>query len=274
MNSKLEIRRSTLVIRPLCLVSMKPVSDFFIPFPSGVSSNSDVFSFNEINPIHPLCELAAKDLQLHLLTQTEWNHNFGLETGKVGQVIGKMFGVLVVSNEYNQLGYLAAFSGKLAGQNHFSKFVPPVFDTLAEDAFVNDGMIELARINGEIKRLQEDLPSDHFEEIKFLKAERKDHSVLLQDRIFNNYIFFNTSGKQKSLKDIFQTAGFKNPPSGAGECAAPKLFQFAFLNKLKPIALAEFWWGLSPKSETWKHREFYPTCKEKCELILEFMLGQ
>lgn len=251
---------------------MKTVSDFFIPFPSSVSLPSDPFLFNETNPVHPLCELASKDLQLHLLTQTEWNHNFGLSVEQEGQVIGKMFGVLIVSNEYNQLGYLAAFSGKLAGQNHFSNFVPPVFDTLSENSFVNDGMIKLSRINEQIKRLEEDLPSHHFEEIEFLKAERKDHSVVLQERIFNNYIFLNTSGKQKSLKDIFQTAGFKNPPSGAGECAAPKLLQFAFLNKLKPIALAEFWWGLSPKSETWKHKQFYSPCKEKCEPILKHML--
>ena len=59
-----------------------------------------------------------------------------------------------------------------------------------------------------------------------------------------------------------------NPPAGAGECAAPKLLNYAFEHQLKPIAMAEFWWGQSPKSEIRKHKQFYPACKSKCEPIL------
>lgn len=93
------------------------------------------FTFPFYYEPHPLCLLAAKELQQHLETQTDWEHNFGIEEGKTGLIIGKMFGVLVVQHENGQLGYLAAFSGKLAGQNHHAKFVPPVFDILTEDGF-------------------------------------------------------------------------------------------------------------------------------------------
>ncbi|RZJ17244.1 MAG: pseudouridylate synthase, partial [Acinetobacter sp.] len=65
---------------------------------------------------------------------------------------------------------------------------------------------------------------------------------------------------------------YKNPPAGAGECAAPKLLQYAFQHHFKPLALTEFWWGQSPKSATWKHKHFYAPCKEKCGPILKHML--
>ena len=252
---------------------MKTVSDFFIPLDIEVSLPLEPFYFNDLNTVHPLCKIAADNLQAHLQMQTEWKHNFGLSNVDESAVIGKMFGVLVVLNGQNEIGYLTAFSGKLAGRNHLSKFVPPVFDGLAAESFVNEGMLKLSRISNAINTLEDDVSSDHSEQIEFLIAERRDHSVLLQDKIFDKYNFINSSGQQKSLKEIFRAAGYKNPPSGAGECAAPKLLQYAFMNNMKPIAMGEFWWGLSPKSETWKHGNFYFPCKEKCEPILKFMLG-
>jgi tRNA pseudouridine32 synthase/23S rRNA pseudouridine746 synthase len=97
---------------------------------------------------HPLVSIAVAQLQQHLKTQTEWQNNFGLQ-GKDTTLkpIGKMFGVLVVQTADKELGYLAAFSGKLARQNHHSYFVPPVFDSLSEDTFLNKGMRALKVIN-------------------------------------------------------------------------------------------------------------------------------
>ena len=84
--------------------------------------------------------------------QSKWNHNFGLsEILEEIPVIGKMFGVLVVKNASNEIGFLAAFSGKLAGGNHHAYFVPPVFDLLTDGGFLNVGMQELTRIIKEIK---------------------------------------------------------------------------------------------------------------------------
>lgn len=214
---------------------------------------------------HPLCLLAASELQLHLQHQQEWQHNFGLSDNMEGEVIGKMFGVLVVRTEAGELGYLAAFSGKLAGGNHHAKFVPPVFDGLAEGGFVNEGMTKLTQINAAINS-----PETDPEQVLVLKAQRKDHSNSLQYKIFDQYHFLNKDGESKSLIEIF---GYKKPPAGAGECAAPKLLQYAFQHKMEPLALAEFWWGLSPKSDYWKHGEFYAPCEEKCSSILAHMLN-
>lgn len=222
--------------------------------------------------MHPLCALAAEELQNHILTQTEWQHNFGLEDEQNGMVIGKMFGVLVVQTSANEIGYLAAFSGKLAGSNHHQKFVPPVFDLLTENSFLNIGMQELTAINIEVKFLEAQNLKTNEQQIIQLKTKRKQHSIALQNKIFEQYHFLNEAGEEKSIIELFTGAGYKSPPAGAGECAGPKLLQYAFQHQLKPIALSEFWWGLSPKSKKWKHKAFYSCCKEKCEPILAHML--
>jgi tRNA pseudouridine32 synthase / 23S rRNA pseudouridine746 synthase len=109
-------------------------------------------------------------------------------------------------------------------------------------------------------------------EIDALKVQRKQMSYLLQKEIFNRYSFLNFRGELKDLNEIFNVIDDGTPPSGAGECAAPKLFQYAFMHNYLPIALAEFWWGASPLSEIRKHGQFYPACKGKCEPILNHML--
>ncbi|AEV31985.1 hypothetical protein Oweho_0975 [Owenweeksia hongkongensis DSM 17368] len=221
---------------------------------------------------HPLSMLAATELQKHLETQRQWDHNFGLEQGKEGTVIGKMFGVLVVKNESGELGYLSAFSGKLAGGNHHKGFVPPVFDALTEGSFLNEGMLRLNHMSTVIKELQSEKSKNNQQRINELKTERRDFSVSLQEQLFDAYSFLNQKGQEKSLRAIFKETKHKNPPSGAGDCAAPKLLQYAFQHKLKPLAFAEFWWGLSPKSYFWEHKHFYPACELKCRPILKHML--
>ena len=109
-------------------------------------------------------------------------------------------------------------------------------------------------------------------QIKLLKKERKDKSNQLQDKLFEQYTFLNKDGKEKSLGEIFKETVFEKPPSGAGECATPKLLQYAFKNHLKLIVFAEFWYGPSPESEIRKHSNFYPACSGKCRPILKHML--
>lgn len=221
----------------------------------------------------PVCLFAAADLQHYLKTQTDWQHNFGLSPEQKGAIVGKMFGVLVVENQQGEIGYLAAFSGKLAGGNHHSRFVPPVFDTLTDDNFVNHGMRELSRLNLEIRELSDARTHGYEAAVHKLKLTRSKHSNALQKEIFDHYFFLNKAGEKKSLTEIFKKANYKNPPSGAGECAGPKLLQYAFQHSMTPIALTEFWWGLSPKSDQWHHGTFYPCCREKCEPILAHMLS-
>ena len=312
------------------------------------------FTFPFYYEPHPLSVLAAQELQAHLQTQTEWEHNFGLEIGKKGMVIGKMFGVLVVQNQEGEMGYLSAFSGKLGESNHHKGFVPPVFDMLTEGSFFNVGIVRLNAINHKIKELEEasdyiacqqKVASDQLLSVKEiqeakqaiktakairrklrveqidilsiedykalgarlvresiaskinlkqlidnwkkklaeneatlavfkaqvddLKLERKTKSAALQQKLFRQYQFLNQAGERKDLLEIFIE---KSPIAGSGECAAPKLLQYAFLHQLKPIAMAEFWWGTPPKSEVRKHKGFYPACQGKCKPILGHML--
>ena len=106
-----------------------------------------------------------------------------------------------------------------------------------------------------------------------LKERRKNRSNALQQQLFAQYQFLNQAGETRSLEDIFKHTAIKKPPAGAGECAAPKLLQYAFANNFQPVAMAEFWWGQSPKSEVRKHGNFYPACRGKCEPILGHMLA-
>lgn len=223
---------------------------------------------------HPLCRLATGELQEYLEVQTDWKHNFGLNTNLDSAIIGKMFGVLIVKTENEEIGYLAAFSGKLAGGNHHAGFVPTVFDGLTEGSYLNRGMIELSRINALIREMDSTTP-EGYQQVQDMKIHRRNHSNALQNRLFEDYKFINADGVEKSLRDIFNPHKIpgKNPPAGAGECAGIKLLQYAFKHKMKPLALTEFWWGQSSRSPHWKHGEFYTCCKEKCEPILGFMLS-
>lgn len=307
---------------------------------------------------HPLCVLAANQLQEHLLSQTNWQHDFGIEHHVEGSNIGKMFGVLVVQKQSGELGFLSAFSGKLGETNHLPGFVPPIYDLLNKDGFFKIEERLISDINHQIealenehayllckKRYAEDtskaekelkeyrqfmkaakdqrklhrnkalieLGQEQFDiltenlkqeslkhqydykilrkqwdkkldinqkeldgfvqKIEALKEERKTRSAALQQKLFDKYQFLNKDGALMGVSDIFAHTPEKVPPAGAGDCAAPKLFQFAFMHKLKPIAMAEFWWGQSPKSEIRRHKAFYPSCRGKCLPILGHMLA-
>lgn len=109
-------------------------------------------------------------------------------------------------------------------------------------------------------------------DISVLKEERKMRSGNLQKQLFEHYNFLNAEGKHKNVVAIFQDFNQSTPPAGSGECAAPKLLQYAYSHNLTPIALAEFWWGCSPSSEIRRHKNYYPACRKKCEPILGHML--
>jgi tRNA pseudouridine32 synthase/23S rRNA pseudouridine746 synthase len=322
----------------------------FQPFKTNISGISlpEKFTFPFYYEPHELSIIASTELQAYLESQCDFEHNFGLIEYQKGLVIGKMFGVLVCQNQEEELGYLWAFSGKLAGVNHHSYFVPTIFDMLQEDGFFrkeeevlnainrkieilensdelrdkkkqlentkNEANSDIQNQKDKIKRLKVErdekrisftnLSSAEIEQLEFeLSEESKKESILLkkmtkywnfqiekaqnevnllldeinqhkderrqksgalQQKLFAEYSFLNQFGERKSIGEIFNN----NPPAGAGECAAPKLLHYAFEHNLKPIAMAEFWWGQSPKSEIRKHKQFYPACKSKCEPIL------
>ena len=291
---------------------------------------------------HPLCVMAAKEVQHYLSKQSEWQEELSQ---------GKMFGVLIVQTEDGSIGYLTAFSGILAGKNIHPYFVPPVYDLLQPQGFFKIEEGNISAINRRIRRLEEDkkyidlrsnltqttqsaqdalsiaktqlkeakdkrellrktgqlnakeeaelIRESQFQKAEYkrlerswkdkiaslqveagnwekqiqeLKAERKVRSAALQQQLFEQFRMLNYRGEVITLCDIFEQTVHKTPPAGAGECAAPKLLQQAYLHHWKPIAMAEFWWGNSPKNEVRHHGYYYPACKGKCEPILRHML--
>ena len=110
------------------------------------------------------------------------------------------------------------------------------------------------------------------DELQQLKQERKHRSDALQRWLFDHFLMANTLGKTRSLTDIFSTTPQGVPPSGSGECCAPKLLQYAYQHHLRPLSIAEFWQGRSPKMEIRHHDHFYTACRGKCKPILEWML--
>ncbi|MGL5360072.1 MAG: hypothetical protein ACRDBI_10225, partial [Shewanella sp.] len=132
-------------------LTMSKLPCCFTPFTQAIDAYElpARFTFPFYYEPHPLCVLAANELQQHLDTQRNWQHNFGL-TGELQGAIGKMFGVLLVQSATGELGYLAAFSGKLAEQNHWPRFVPPVFDMLAKDTFFKAENLQINQLNQQI----------------------------------------------------------------------------------------------------------------------------
>lgn len=127
------------------------------------------------------------------------------------------------------------------------------------------------RLNKETSELQA-IVNNTNEVIEKLKSERKIRSAKLQQWLFHQFRVQNSLGESKDLFTIFQQDSQKIPPAGSGECAAPKMLQYAFSNEMTPLCMAEFWYGKSPSHEIRRHGQYYPACKSKCEPILQFML--
>ena len=113
------------------------------------------------------------------------------------------------------------------------------------------------------------LDQDHRNRITQLTNQRRDLSQQLHEQVFDSYQLKNSLGEISAVRSLFYG---KKPPSGTGDCAAPKLLQFAFNHQLKPLALAEFWWGKPPATGVRHHGNLYSPCRGKCHPILPFML--
>lgn len=290
---------------------------------------------------HPLCVRAAEAVRRYVDSRAEWHDEVAA---------GKMFGVLVVRDTAGGIGFLAAFSGNLAGTNRHAYFVPPVYDMLRPGAFFRRGEAEISALNARIDALERSAEyreaqrqaealrteaeariaeaadarraaraarearrragvtdaeaaamireSQHEKAelrrlrqgydrriaeaqqalaactaaIDRLKSERRERSAALQRRLFGEFRLLNARGEARDLCTLFAEAGRGEPPAGAGECAAPKLLQYAYLHGLKPIAMAEFWRGASPRTEIRRDGCYYPACRGKCAPILAHML--
>ena len=201
---------------------------------------------------HPLCQLAAKEVQAYIASHAEIKEDADN---------GKMFGVLVVDTSEG-VSFLAAYSGLLAGRNDWDYFVPPVYDAQQPDGYFKTREREIS------------LTSD------LSPLTSKKMSQDLQLWLFHQYQLLNARGETKDLVDIWQDyydrpklrKKFPLPPGGTGDCCAPKLLQYAYQQHLKPVCMAEFWWGQSTKEELRQHGNFYPACRGKCKPILTWMM--
>ena len=192
------------------------------------------------------------------------------------------------------LFYLAAYSGLLAGRNDWPFFVPPVFDAQQPDGHFKQTERLISSINAQLVRYTATLsqsssqpssppslqPSSPPSPLSSLKQQRRRLSEDLQLWLFRQYRMLNARGEAKDLVDIWRSyhrspklqQRFPLPPGGSGDCCAPKLLQYAYQHGLRPVAIAEFWYGASPKGEIRHHGQFYPACRGKCLPILTHML--
>ena len=210
---------------------------------------------------HPLCEMAAKEVQAYIGNHAEIREDADN---------GKMFGVLVVKmddgrglmEEEPAYGFLAAYSGLLAGRNDWDYFVPPVYDAQQPDGHFKTTEREISLISHHSPLIAKKMSQD------------------LQLWLFHQYQLLNARGEVKDLVDIWQSyynrpklrQKYPLPPGGTGDCCAPKLLQYAYQQGLKPVCMAEFWWGATTHTELRQHLNYYPACRGKCKPILTWML--
>ena len=131
---------------------------------------------------------------------------------------------------------------------------------------------ELRRRRKAMEQANSTLNTPHSTFLKSLQRKRKQMSDELQRWLFSAYCMLNAKGEERDLIDIFREYTHAMPPAGAGDCCAPKLLQYAYLHHLRPVCMAEFWWGESPASEIRHHLHYYPACRSKCLPILTHML--
>lgn len=105
-----------------------------------------------------------------------------------------------------------------------------------------------------------------------MKEKRRADSEALQQWLFTNFRLLNARGESRSLSEIFADTPMRVPPSGAGECCAPKLLQETYLQGWHPLAIAEYWYGRGKEGEVRIHGRHYPACRGKCRPVLGWML--
>ncbi len=216
------------------------------------------FTFPHCYTPHPLVVQASEEVREVLRRHPEWEAEIGR---------GKMFGVLVCKANEDEgkasdtLCYLSAFSGTLDGRTCQEGFVEPVYDLMGEGSYFKQEEVAISALVKDEAGDAAGRTSRHEE------AARR--SIALQRWLFAQYQFCNARGENAGMQSLF---GDTVPPSGTGDCCAPKLLQAAYRRGLKPLCMGEFWMGQSPKREIREEGRFYPACSAKCKPLLRHML--
>jgi len=221
--------------------------------------------------VHPLARRAA----MELMDTLQSHHAMPWRLHEPGN--GKMFGVLVVAARDGTVGYLRGFSGMVDGQWEIEGWAPPAFDQPTRDQAWIPGEAEMLDFAARRATLLASLP-DHADSadafrlnaaVRTLDETRTARSRTLMGQIQDSYHFLSALGETRSLRSLFAPA---EPPAGAGDCAAPKLLAHAYRLGLRPLALAEFWWGAPSTTGDRRAGVFYAACRGKCLPILTHML--
>ncbi len=182
-----------------------------------------------------------------------------------GAARGQMFGVLECENDKGKIIILRAFSCQYNAMWNVDGWAPPLFDVEVYQEIMIPGdrkIKELGRKMSALKTTDEDF--------RLLKQQRKQLSRSIMKELHHLYQLQNFRGEIMPLTEFFQSTN--GPPTGAGDCCAPKLLNQAARSNLRPLSIAEFYWGKTNRSGTRKHGCFYSSCVDKCLPILGFML--
>ncbi len=224
--------------------------------------------------IHLLKQGNAREYCLELMQTLEEKGriDFDQPTGHVDQRFstaflfaesrGQMFGTLECLAPSGRTVILKAFSGQYNGVWEVAGWVPPLLDVAEFQRLVDKTDPQIKALGKRLESLPPGLEKEH------LSHQRKKLSQDLMKALHALYQVHNLRGEVKPLLELFSTG----IPTGAGDCCAPKLLNFAARNQLRPVSLAEFYWGRENRSGTRQHGCFYSACESKCKPILGFML--
>jgi tRNA pseudouridine32 synthase/23S rRNA pseudouridine746 synthase len=211
-------------------------------------------------------EQYCKELQDNLDTFGYLDHEYEAKVSTeylFGPARGQMFGVLVCQDEKGEEVVLKAFSGQYDGNWIVPGWVPPVCEVAQFNAIVD-------QYDSKIHKLTEKILANDGKEAIILQEERKNLSQSCLKELYGLYRFCCVDESIVTIEDIF---GTKLPPTGTGDCCAPKLLHYAFSHQLHPVSMAEFYYGTPNRSLTKRHKEFYAPCEDKCKPLLKHLLG-
>ena len=158
--------------------------------------------------------------------------------------------------------------------------MPAIFDYLQPDGYFKTHEAIITKLNKEVERYRGvNVKGDERRYLDAVRAERKERSQALQRWLFSQFILTNPQGETSDVLQVFGEYAKRNdlrqsvPPSGTGECCAPKLLNYANRHGMRVNALAEFWYGDSPKGEVRHHGRFYEPCQSRCQPVIWWLEG-
>ncbi len=190
---------------------------------------------------------------------------------------GKMFGFLITDSGET----LKAYSGQIQGRSDWPGYVPAIFDYLQPDGYFKTHEAEITALNHEVNKYKGiNAKGDERKHLDEVRKERKERSQALQRWLFSQFLLTNHKGETDTLLHVFEqyarSEGLQQtvPPSGTGECCAPKLLNYANNHGLRPVVLREFWYGDSPRGEVRHHGKYYEPCQARCQPIIWWLLSE